>query len=242
MHYAHLPLLIAFFLLAVGCVPMPTRTDTSVEGATTPLASQEAVVLFAGRPEPLEPAAPARRADTGQVFDLAAPDNLVNELVRCMTRALQDGTSRRADVIDPAAFTDALFPWFEGETAPSSVSQLRALLERPAVRKRIDDLKLRYLVHVSATWEAQGLPWLWCGGGAPPAGAGCLGVGWENAQVAMVARIWDVSTLAETAASSVTRGRSFGIALGLPLVFAADTAKGACRAGAAQLDGLLERR
>ena len=45
-------------------------------------------------------------------------------------------------------FQDALFPWFEYNTAPKEISEYNDLLRNALVRRRIEELKIDFLIYV----------------------------------------------------------------------------------------------
>ena len=46
-------------------------------------------------------------------------------------------------------FREAMFPWFEPNTAPKNIEELSALLTKPLVKKRIEGLGVELLIYVS---------------------------------------------------------------------------------------------
>ena len=46
-------------------------------------------------------------------------------------------------------FREAMFPWFEPNTAPKNIEELSALLTKPLVKKRIKNLGVELLIYVS---------------------------------------------------------------------------------------------
>ena len=46
-------------------------------------------------------------------------------------------------------FREAMFPWFEPNTAPKNIEELSALLTKPLVKKRIESLGVELLIYVS---------------------------------------------------------------------------------------------
>jgi hypothetical protein len=50
-------------------------------------------------------------------------------------------------------FRDALFPWFEPNTAPKSIEELSALVSKTLVKKRIENLGVEFLIFVHGRTE-----------------------------------------------------------------------------------------
>ena len=74
-------------------------------------------------------------------------------------------------------FQDQMFPWFEPSTAPQRPEGVAQLLTRPAVRQRIEENGVRYIVWVDGlTRQTDSGGSISCAIG--PGGGGCLGFGW----------------------------------------------------------------
>jgi hypothetical protein len=93
-------------------------------------------------------------------------------------------------------FLDAMFPWFEASTAPTNVTGLKTVLERPGVTERLEQIGVRYIVWLDGTTrktDSNGS--VACAIG--PGGGGCFGVGWWEKQSGYVASVWDMNTATE---------------------------------------------
>lgn len=211
-----LVLLTAFFAAACSA---PTRTEVSLEpGTASEQAGRGGVVLFPGTREQANPGEAA--------------------FIQCLTKEFSRRVSSEFRVMDTAAFQDALFPWFEAEKAPRTVEELNRLLARPQVRERITALRVRYLLVIASAESSDGFPGMICGGGY--GGAGCLGLFWEDKTYRARAVIWDMAQGIESGSLAATSmGKSVGFALGIPILFIADTQEGACHVLAAELARLL---
>ena len=210
---------LATFMLLAACA-VPTKTEVAFEPGKAPLpARHEGIVLF-----------PTYRV--GHAYEDA-------NFIRCLRREVAKQPQARAlRLVDAAAFQDALFPWFEPKVAPKTVEELKALLERGPVRERIQSLGVRYLVNVVSATSTDGFPGMVCGAGY--GGGGCLGVFTEDKTHRVNILIWDVvQGTTSGGLSTTTTGKSFGAALGIPILFLAYTEDDACRAMASELVRLL---
>jgi hypothetical protein len=136
-------------------------------------------------------------------------------------------------------FTDALFPWFEPSTAPANAAGLRALIERPGVAERLEQLGVRYVVWLDgSTRKTDGGGSIACAAG--PGGAGCFGVGWWEKQSGYVASVWDLRTGAElgSVTADVT-GTSVLIGAVAPIPIITPVQRTACNRLADQLRSFL---
>lgn len=205
-------------MLLAACAA-PTKTEVSFEaGKLPPLAAGGGVVLFSAYREQMNP-------------DEA-------DFVRCLRKEFSARMPGQFRLVDTVAFQNALFPWFEPETAPRTVEQLNALLARPLARQRIAVMGVRYLLVIASAESADGFPGIICGAGY--GGAGCLGVYWEEKVQRARAVIWDVERGMESGAMAATSsGKSVGFALGIPVLFIAKTRENACHALADELARLL---
>lgn len=213
-NYPWFGLCLIITLLLAAC-PSFTKTDVSIE-AEMPLEPGEAIVLFPGyRP---------------------SKDSASWKFVRCLGTELAEREALNLTIMDTADFQDAMFPWFEFEHAPRTAHDMDSLLTRPSVRERIANLKVRYLISVALTTDADGFPGMFCGAGY--GGAGCLGLAWESKTSQVNAIVWDLKTGREAGnLSASSSGETVALGVVIPLAFVANTEKDACKALA---DGLGE--
>jgi hypothetical protein len=172
----------------------------------------------------------ARQHDGGQDTEESFMD--------CVTRALADGEAP-ISLYPEHAFVDALFPWFEPRSAPTTPEALPALLNRPGVGEKITDIGVRYLVWVDGNSErVDGGGGMSCAVG--PGGGGCLGFVWWDTAAAYEAVIWDLQGAESLGAVSAdATGMSYVPALIVPVPLIARTQAAACKGLAEQLKGLL---
>lgn len=136
-------------------------------------------------------------------------------------------------------FRDALFPYFEPQTAPKTDEELSSLLTRPLVRKRIDNLGIRFLIStagVTTQGEDEGLAIA----GAGPTGGGCLGAKWATKESNIAVTIWDLKAAQKTGTLTAKSEGTFAvICIGLPIPIISATETAACGAAAERLANLL---
>lgn len=70
-----------------------------------------------------------------------------NDLVTCVRSATAKADTT-LKMIPPQDFRNALFPWFELSTRPRTAEGLAFTLRQPAVRAKISELKLHYVVFI----------------------------------------------------------------------------------------------
>jgi hypothetical protein len=136
-------------------------------------------------------------------------------------------------------FQDQMFPWFEASTAPQRPEGVAQLLTRPAVRQRIEQNGVRYIVWVDGvTRQTDSGGSISCAVG--PGGGGCLGFGWWEKESDYDAIVWDLQE-AKSAGSVSTNvtGTSALVGVILPLPFIARVQGTACGRLAEQLGGFL---
>ncbi len=69
------------------------------------------------------------------------------DILQCVHRTLSKPDSK-IRVLPPSIFRDAMYPWFEPNTAPSRTEELARLLARPHIKDRISDLGIRYVLAI----------------------------------------------------------------------------------------------
>lgn len=139
-------------------------------------------------------------------------------------------------------FRDALFPYFELQTAPQTDEELSSLLTRPLVRRKIDNLGIRFLISaagVTTKGEDQGMAIA----GAGPTGGGCLGAKWTDKESNIAVTVWDLKAAQKTGTlTAKSEGTSAIICIGLPIPFISATETAACGAVAERLVKLLSEK
>ncbi len=158
--------------------------------------------------------------------------------VECVSKKLQSGR-KPFRITEQAQFVDLMFPYFEPELAPNNPYEMPALLAKPGVLDRINDIGVRYVIWIDGSTETldQGGSMTCAFGGA---GGGCLGITWREKESSYEASIWDLKRqrVAGTI-SAQTKGTSYMPALIIPIPLIARTAKVACNGLAEQIHSFL---
>ena len=206
---------VALLVLVSGC--MTARLEESRSLATA-IAEDEAVVLLA-KPH---------------VEGTSAEDDFMD--------CVGDKIARRSGIhVQPNNdFQDAMFPWFEPSTAPQRPEGMAQLLSRPAVRQRMDESGVRYIVWVDGlTRQTDSGGSISCAIG--PGGGGCIGFGWWEKESDYDAIVWDLREYksAGSVSTNVT-GTSAIVGAIVPLPFIARVRGTACDRLADQLGGFLQ--
>lgn len=77
------------------------------------------------------------------------PINLTDkEFAKCVQEKLKQDL-QYLKFLQGDKFREAMFPWFEPNTAPKNIEELSALLTKPLVKKRIESLGVELLIYVS---------------------------------------------------------------------------------------------
>ena len=205
---------LACFVLVSGCM---TATLEESRNLDTQIAAHEAVVLLA-KPH---------------VEGTSAEDGFMD--------CVGDKIARRAGIRVQANndFQDTMFPWFEPSTAPQRPEGVAQLLSRPAVRQRIEENGVRYIVWVDGlTRQTDSGGSISCAIG--PGGGGCIGFGWWEKESDYDAIVWDLQE-AKSAGSVSTNvtGTSALVGAIVPLPFIARVQGTACDRLAEQLSAFL---
>ena len=219
-------------LLCAGC--MTAKVDETRQVATAIQANESIVVLKKPQLEGI---------GTEEKFLDCLQEHLGGELVHP-----EDGQSAKTvstkdavpfKIFGEQQFTDALYPWFEPSTAPSSAVGLRTLLERPGVSERLDQIGVRYVVWLDgSTRKTDSGGSVACAAG--PGGAGCIGLGWWEKQSGYVASVWDLRTGTQLGSVSTdVTGTSVLIGAVAPIPIITPVQRTACNRLADQLRSFL---
>jgi len=147
------------------------------------------------------------------------------DFVGCVAKKMR---GMNIEILPEEAFIDAIYPWFEPRTAPKGLPRLKRLLEEPAIRAKISEERVRYLVWLDGTAETQGqIGSMSCTVG--PTGGGCFGyTQWEKI-VFIEAIIWDLTDLTEKGRIRVdSEGTSFLIGIVAPIPLLSPVKSSAC--------------
>ena len=138
-------------------------------------------------------------------------------------------------VIPEDQFIDALYPWFEPRTAPKGMKRLKRLMQEPAVRRKVLDQNIHYLIWLDGTAETEGqMGSLSCALG--PTGGGCFGFTQWDKVVFIEAVIWDLYDLTEKGRIRVdSEGTSYVIGIVAPIPLLSPVKSQACKGLGKQL-------
>lgn len=148
--------------------------------------------------------------------------------VKCVVEEMHEAAPDLT-IMPAREFRDALYPWFEPATAPDHIDELTALLSRPAVKRRIEELDVRYVAVVGGNTVGENEGAFGCF--AAYSGAGCLGLSTEDRESRFSAAVWDMKQGTSVGAlSAKSSGTNVFIGLIVPIVFYSATASAACDA------------
>ena len=143
-----------------------------------------------------------------------------DDFLGCMDSALRN-VAAEIKIIPPDDFREALFPWFEPGTIPTSAESIANMMASPVVRNRVTELGVRYVIVVGGrTSQREGDSW----GGAVSSGAGAVGLGgisierntWADVIVLDMEQLRPVAEMKASAASSGEMGILLFIPYGIP--------------------------
>jgi len=151
-----------------------------------------------------------------------------DEFVACVSDSVNTGRDA-LPILSEGEFVDAMFPWFEPRTAPLNMDDLAAVIARPLIARRIDEIGVRYLVWIEGTTERSdesgSLNCTVFSGGIPA----CFGfLSWESG-ADYEASVWDVERgMSVGTLSSEAAGTSFVPAVVVPIPVIARVRERAC--------------
>lgn len=149
-----------------------------------------------------------------------------------------DALARQAagtPVIPQQQFIDGMYPFFEARTAPTSVQGLSRLMGEPAVRGRLAEMNIRYLVWLDGNTETvdKSGPFS-CAVG--PGGGACIGWTQWTDQGSYEATIWDLKERGEIGSFNIeSSGTSHLVGLIVPVPLLAQVESDACTATAQRI-------
>ena len=208
-------LLILLSSTLVGCVTARVEEQRS---ANTGIQSEEALVIL-GR-------ASYNDRETEESF------------TDCLEEALSSG-EQAVTLVDEKVFKDALYPWFEPRTAPTTSDELEGLFQQPGVAEQIQLSNVRYLAWIDGDTITVDR------GGSfsctvSSLGGGCFGMSYWEEDASYEASIWDLENLTTAGAISAdANGTSYLAGLVLPVPILARPGNAACKALANQLRDFL---
>ena len=136
-------------------------------------------------------------------------------------------------VVPEDEFRDALFPWFERNTAPKEISDLTDLLKNALVRRRIEGLNIDFLIYVRGHTTQSELD--------GPFIASAVGYLSAERETHMSIVVWDLEEACSVGdADIITEGRVSLIAIGIIFIpIPAFTETKACIETAKRIDSCI---
>ncbi len=208
-------LLILASALLSGCIS--ARIEETKEAATG-IAKTDSVVIL------------ARSHISGNETEI--------KFVNCVVGKVDSGMNE-LNVYPAGQFIDDLFPWFEPRTAPRTIADLSALMQKPDVAERIRERNVRYIIWVRGDTDKTN-----SGGGmscaVSLAGGGCFGLTWWEDTATYQATVWDLTEGKKSGVVSANlTGTSAIPALIVPVPLIARTRAAACKGLARQLKSFI---
>jgi hypothetical protein len=205
-------------LFAAGCSTVDIQakdSDTALPAVPMPLSTEEALTVIS-------------------TSALAGED-----ILQCVEGALLKEIPD-LNIVSHKLFRDALFPWFEPGTAPTSAEQLAEVLSKSVVSRQIDAMKVRYVVAVGGGTRTTSDNW---GGivGGPQAAVVVGGVSIKR-KTELVAQVLDLKSarpIAETKVSAEGEG-GYGIIFLIPYISIPQTESKTCKTLAEKLNGVFK--
>lgn len=211
MAYLKTTCLLFVVVSLAGCVS--SRIEQSRE-ARTGIGSDEAIVIISR--------ASYNERETEDSF------------TSCLSDILEKGPTP-IRLITEEQFKDALYPWFEPRTAPTSANDLGKLFAQPGVQNRINESRVRYLAWIEGDTITVDQ------GGSMSCtlttfGGGCFGMSYWEQDSSYEATIWDLETLTNAGQiSAEANGTSYLAGLVVPIPILARPGNAACKGLASQL-------
>lgn len=211
MRYAHS---LSLFLAAAlaGCASTTTVDDYRPTAERITIGAHEKVALLGRRD--------------------ASHHETDGDFIRCLGRHMANSNFQ---VMPEREFVDALYPWFEPRTAPRHLRRLKAIMQDPKVKEKVQQENIRYLVWLEGEVESQGVDGaMHCGLG--PAGAGCFGYTAWDKYATFEAIVWNLVDLTEEARIQVdSEGTSYVIGIVAPIPLLTPVESEACEGMGNQL-------
>jgi hypothetical protein len=168
------------------------------------------------------------------VITVISDNDKDTEITKCVEKKLKKDLPNLT-FIQEDEFRDALYPWFEPNTAPKSKQQLSNLLSTPLVRERIENLSLRYLIYVSGSTTQGEYDGLLTTGG-PFAGYASA-----RRKTNIETTVWDIKEAVSIGGTNIdSEGKVKIIGLYLPIIIPADTESNACEETAKRISDMLK--
>jgi hypothetical protein len=155
------------------------------------------------------------------------------EFAKCLQKKLKDDL-QYLKFFPGDKFREAMFPWFEPNTAPQNIEELSDLLAKPMVRKRIEGLGVELLIYVHGYIKVYDESY-----GADLIGAG----GYAKRETDIQTTLWDLREIVRVGDTDISfKGTGFGaITIIPPFIIVIPDAKksSACKETAKRISNCL---
>lgn len=189
-------------LLAYGCSGPVSRVEESREVA----------------PEKVAP---------GDAVTVVGLSGVVEDTLNCVAGELTNALPGM-EVVRPRRFRDAMFPWFEPDLTPTDTPSLAQRMLQPMVKRRVEELRVRYVLVVESTLDLKETGWGGAIGG--PGGAIVIGGAGLSEKTTLSANILDLRRLRSVDRIEVEGrgGVGAGIIVIIPYAYSVSSMKAAC--------------
>jgi hypothetical protein len=141
------------------------------------------------------------------------------------------------NIIPEQQFIDSMYPYFEKSTAPLTIGNLSETMQKPIVKKKLDEMNLAHLIWINGKTSRTGQA-----GSISCATTGCLGYATWSDEADYKAHIWDIDSLSESDSIATNRaGTSHLPAVVVPIPILARVKTKACREMARSITSSLRR-
>jgi hypothetical protein len=167
------------------------------------------------------------RANQYTTATVLSIDRVDNKFAECVQKKLKKYL-QYIKFIPGEKFREALFPWFEPDTAPKEIEELSALLSKTIVKKRIDSLGVELLIYVQGFTETHD---------AGVGGMHCLIVYSAERVTNISTTVWDLKEIVHIGDTNIFRQGPVhaGCLLIIPFIIPTFTESDACGETAKQI-------
>ena len=171
----------------------------------------------------------ANQYTTATIFPINLKDK---EFAECVQEELKDDL-KYLKFFPGDKFREALFPWFEANTAPQNIEELSALLKKTLVQKRIESLGVEILIYVHGYTKMYDEGF----GGYPYVG----GLYSAERETHIWTTVWDLKEMVRVGDTDISfQGTVYGgIAVVVPFAILAFTESSACKETAKRISNCL---
>lgn len=158
----------------------------------------------------------------GEAVTVVGLAGVTDEPVDCVASELRASLSATR-VIPPKQFRESMYPWFEPRVAPTDTESLEKLMLQRKVKKRVDEMRLHYIVTISGGTSVS----------FPESSSSQFGTVVSNREITgLSAGILDVKRMRRVGQlmAEATGGTGGGLVLFVPFGYSFSSMKKACQA------------